>query len=428
MPRTLRDAKLDTRAARLRLKARREPYWRSLSEGVAIGYRRGAKGGTWIGRHYSAEHGRRYLALATADDVADADGAHVLSFAQAQEGVRSWLRDLARQDAGEVESGPYSVSDALDDYVADYKRRGGKAADRLTWTINAHIRPALGDMLVAKLTRTRIEAWLDGVAAKAPRGRTKKGKHQKYLEMPKTEEGRRRRRSTANRVLTVLKAALNLAYQRRRAPSREAWDAVKPFREADAAKVRYLSDDEARRLVNACPEDLRKLVTAALLTGARYGELAALMAADFDAASGTLHVSRSKGGKPRHIPLTDEGGRFFARAAADKNRGDLLFTRSAGGAWGRAHQFRPLKQACAAAKIKPWIGFHALRHTYASRLAMKGVSMAVIAAALGHADQRISERFYAHMAPSYIADTVRTALGTTGLVPVDNVMPFGATR
>ncbi len=52
MARTLQDAKLDTRAARLRLKKRREPYWRSISEGLAVGYRKGVKGGTWIARHY----------------------------------------------------------------------------------------------------------------------------------------------------------------------------------------------------------------------------------------------------------------------------------------------------------------------------------------------------------------------------------------
>ena len=85
MARTLRDAKLDTRAARLRLKQRREPYWRSISEGLAIGYRRGTKGGTWIARHYSSEHGRRFQSIGTADDVAEADGEHVLSFAQGQD-------------------------------------------------------------------------------------------------------------------------------------------------------------------------------------------------------------------------------------------------------------------------------------------------------------------------------------------------------
>src|SRR5450432_2761956 len=71
MPRTIQDPKLDTRAARLRLPHRREPYWRSISEGLAIGYRRGAKGGTWIARHYTPDYGRRFQALGTADDVAN---------------------------------------------------------------------------------------------------------------------------------------------------------------------------------------------------------------------------------------------------------------------------------------------------------------------------------------------------------------------
>src|SRR5580698_10291888 len=97
MARTLRDAKLDTRAARLRLKPRREPYWRAISGGMAVGYRKGAAGGTWIGKFYSAEHGRQYQALGKSDDVVDADGVHVLSFAQAQESARKWLASLARQ-------------------------------------------------------------------------------------------------------------------------------------------------------------------------------------------------------------------------------------------------------------------------------------------------------------------------------------------
>ncbi len=47
-----------------------------------------------------------------------------------------------------------------------------------------------------------------------------------------------------------------------------------------------------------------------------------------------------------------------------------------------------------------------LRHTYASCLAMRGVPLAVIAVQLGHADTRMVEKYYGHLAPSYIADTV----------------------
>ena len=92
------------------------------------------------------------------------------------------------------------------------------------------------------------------------------------------------------------------------------------FREADAAKLRYLCDDEARRLTNACPQDFRALVTAALLNGCPYGELVAMTGDDFNLDSGTIRVRTSKSGKPRHVVLTQEGRDFVARLAAGRQR------------------------------------------------------------------------------------------------------------
>jgi hypothetical protein len=50
MARTVRDAALVTRSARLRLSSRTKPYWRMLEQGLHLGYRRRATGGTWIAR------------------------------------------------------------------------------------------------------------------------------------------------------------------------------------------------------------------------------------------------------------------------------------------------------------------------------------------------------------------------------------------
>jgi hypothetical protein len=211
MPRTLKDAKLDTRSARARLAARREPYWRSISDGFGVGYRKGSKGGTWIARHYTPVAGRRFNALGTADDVADADGVHVLTFSQAQEAARAWFAALARQDRNETIAGPYTVGQALDDYVTDYKRRGGKAAYRLEAALRAHIRPELGGVPLQALTRQQVEKWHAKLAETPPRLRTAPGKRQKYAPLDNSPDAVRRRRSTANRVLTILKAALNLA-------------------------------------------------------------------------------------------------------------------------------------------------------------------------------------------------------------------------
>jgi integrase len=356
--------------------------------------------------------------------VADADGEHILSFAHAQEAGRLWFAKLAKGDRDESERGPYSLSQALDDYVSDYKRRGGKAVDRLEWTISAHIKPELGDILIENLTRRRIEGWHAKLAESPGRLRTKPGRRQKHREADKTPEGIRRRRSTANRVLTVLKAALNLAHHNRRADAPERWRDVKPFRETDSPKVRYLNDAEAQRLVNACAGEFRALVTAALLTGCRYGELAAMKASDYDRDAKAVHVPITKGGKARFVHLTNEGAEFFARATVGKEADALIFPRADGAIWGQAHQHRPIREACKAARIKPAVGFHVLRHTYASRLAMKGVSMAVIAQQLGHADTRITERHYAHLAPSYVADTIRAAFGSLGIVEPSTVTPL----
>ena len=76
----------------------------------------------------------------------------------------------------------------------------------------------------------------------------------------------------------------------------------------------------------------------------------------------------------------------------------------------------PLEKASKAARIDPAVNFHVLRHTYASRLAMRGVPLAVITKQLGHADTRMVEKHYGHLAPSYVGETVRAAFGTLGIV------------
>lgn len=144
------------------------------------------------------------------------------------------------------------------------------------------------------------------------------------------EEAARRRQSSVNRVLTILKAALNCAYRNGKAASDGAWHRVTPFRGVDAARVRYLSDAEAQRLVNACDAEFRPMVRAALLTGCRYGELSAARVDDFNPDAGTLTIRPSKSGR-RHVVLTDEGWAFFKAAVAGKTGDALLLPRPDGG-------------------------------------------------------------------------------------------------
>jgi integrase len=416
MARTVRNAKTDSRTARARLAQRAEPYWTVISEGCALGYRRGVKGGTWIARFRDDNGKQHYEALGSADDACDPDDIRIFSFAQAQVRARAYFQLTARQIAGDIAPyvGPFTIAAALEDYQAGYLRRGGKAVGRIESAKRNYILPALGDLPVAKLTRRKLEEWHQATAKSPAHVRTRSGAAPKCRRRAETPEGLRQRSASANRVLTVLKAALNAAYQEGRVATNDAWQRVKPFRNVDKARIRYLSDDEARRLVTACSEDFGALVIAALMTGCRYGELAALMPDDFDDQSGTVTIRVSKSNKSRHVVLSAEGRLFFRGTCEGRAANALLFTKRNGRAWSTSDQQRPLAAACAAATIAP-ITFHGLRHTYASRLAMKGVPLTVIAAQLGHADVRMVERHYGHLSPNYIADTVRAAFGSMGL-------------
>jgi integrase len=425
MARTIRNPKIDSRSARAKLPQRPEPYWTVISEGCALGYRRGSKGGKWIARFRDDMGRQHYEALGAADDARDPDNLTAFSFTQAQAKARDVFTRKAREVAGDFvpTDGPFTVADALTAYLTKYLRRGGKASGRIESAARTYILPALGQLPVTKLTKRRLEEWHHGIANSAARVRTRKGEASRFRPRAVTPEANRQRGATANRVLTILKAALNDAYHEGRIPINEAWQRVKAFRKVDSARIRYLTDDEARRLVNASPTDFRSLVVGGLMTGCRYGELTALVVEDFNVDSETLIIRTSKSGKPRHVVLSDEGSEFFARQCFGKVPGALLFTKASGRKWSASDQQRPLAAACVAAKISP-ITFHGLRHTYASRLAMKGVPLAVIAAQLGHADIRMVEKHYGHLAPNYVADTVRAAFDNMGLVWTDNVVPL----
>ena len=278
------------------------------------------------------------------------------------------------------------------------------------WRAEALILPTLGKLACTDLTAPKLRRWLDDVAAAPPRLRSRKGSEPRHREIDANDaEQRRQRRATANRVLTILKAALNRAWREGKIPSDDSWRRVEPFEEADAARVRYLRIDECRRLIDATHGEFRNLVHAALLTGCRFGELAALQVRDFNADAGTLHIRTSKSGKGRHVVLHEEGGEFFHKMTLGRAGIELLLHKADGDRWGKSNQTRPMAEACTRAKIEPPANFHALRHTYASHAVMAGAPLFVVAKNLGHTDTRMVEKHYGHLSQSYIADAIRAA-------------------
>jgi len=416
----VRHANLTSRSARSRLERRRQPHWQALVRGRAhLGWQRWPEDrtGRWLLRRFLARNKYRVVELGAADDAMPADGVRVLNLAQAEAMAR------ARLDTAPAVVHRLTVQQAMTRYI-DYKQGLGQAVNDVVSRSAVHILPALGDCVVAELTAGRLRKWLGVMASQPAQTRPKAGKAQ-YQSAPATEDAIRARRASANRVLTMLKAALNHAFDEGHVSNRDAWGRkLKPFHNVEVARVHYLDVAQARRLVNAAEEDFRPLVRAALETGCRYGELARLEVADFNADAGTLTIRKSKSSKPRHVTITPEGADFFRQHCAGRARGALMFTHDDGGGWRMSEQGRPMRAACERARITPPVSFHALRHTWASLATMAGVPLWVVARNLGHADTRMVERHYGHLAPSYITEAIHAGAPRYGLKASKRVVPL----
>jgi integrase len=339
--------------------------------------------------------------LGRADDIAGTAG--VLTHEQAKDLAKAWARSLR---TGGPTNRQLTVDDILEKYLA--MREGEGARSDVRSSFNAHISPQLGKLRVADLTTERLRTWRDALSKQPKRFRTGSSSKENRIVVidPADEEGMRRRRDSTNRILTVLKAALNWAYRERLVTDDTAWRLLKPFKGTTSARVRFLDTAEQNALLNAANGALRRLVAAALMTGARFGELSRLRVSDFDPANGSIFIAKSKSGKPRHVPLNDGGTALFTSLAAGRPTSAFLLTRDNGKEWKPREYSDEYRAAVAAAGLEH-ITFHELRHSYASTMVRAGAGLIIVAEALGHSDVRMVTKHYAHLAPSFVAETVR---------------------
>ncbi len=411
MPRSIRNANLEHRTNRLKLERGRR-HWQSMGDGLALGYWPGTSGtgGVWHMRRKIGKKQYHVKRIGPADDYRTADGEHVLRYSQALERAR----ELGNKKA-EPKKEQYTVRDAISDYL-EWFAEAKRSIMKTRYVCNRHILPALGDRRLADLTTDELRRWHHDLA-KVPR--RQRGKE---LETPLTDpEAIRKRRATANRIMAILKAALNRAYDRQRCDDNRAWTPLKKFERVDSPPTAYLSVAECKRLVNAADPDFRKLIQGGLFTGCRYGELVTMEVRDFDARAATVLARITKSGRQRHLYLNAEGAAFFTQLTAGHAGGDPMFVRADGDPWRDSQQLRRMTIACECANIDPPCSFRAIRHTYGALLAAQGVPLKVIAESMGHADTRITEKHYAHLQESYVARTIRDNLPVFNILEPTNV-------
>jgi integrase len=181
----------------------------------------------------------------------------------------------------------------------------------------------------------------------------------------------------------------------------------------------FLTFEEAARLVDGADTEWRPMVLLALRTGLRQGELLGLRWDDVDLVAGRLMVRRSavrgvvgtpKNGKSREVPLSDDAIAIL-RSLPSRFPGEHVFAHEDGRMLTKGDCKHPLWRACRKAELRR-IGWHVMRHSFASHLATRKVSLKAIQEMLGHSTMEMTMR-YAHLSPDVRRDAVRLLDGLT---------------
>ncbi|WP_066827835.1 tyrosine-type recombinase/integrase [Sphingomonas mali] len=400
MGRVSADLRLQDRSARARLARRQNPYWRMISEGRHLGYYKGARGGTWIARYRppgTLGNGIKF-ALGVADDIGDANGDTVLNWKQALDKANRWF-ELREKGGVETALNPdITVGEAVESYIAMRNARRVTQAGRevLSDAASNLKRNVLDDSRLARLPLARLAE----------------------ADLKAWQERTLRKRSTIQRVVNDLKAALNRAWvEHRRALPGDLPMVIKlglaieasGARRAQARENQILTDDQIRRVVATAltlDDDFGRMVVMLAATGARFAQLRRMRVADVQAEQRRVMVPESyKGrrdaaayvrvqvgtdtlailapaieGRPATAPLLERWRHVQVKTAERRNAAQV-WERGERGPWATASEMARLwSQACRDAGLPPTTIPYALRHSSIVRGLRAGLPIRLVAA------------------------------------------------
>ena len=211
-----------------------------------------------------------------------------------------------------------------------------------------------------------------------------------------SKRGTQRSKATVNRELSALSKIFELAIRERQTVENPV-RLVKKFKE-DNERIRYFKPDEEAGLeevIDFAPSYLKSFVILARHTGMRSGEALNLKIKQVDLEERTIHLTKTKRGKSRRIPLNEiayETVTSLIAGAEEKGTEYLFFNPKTGKPykWLR-RSFRTLMKQAGITDFKR----HDLRHDAATNMVESGASLIEVRDILGHSDIRMTQR-YAH--------------------------------
>lgn len=309
----------------------------------------------------------------------------------------------AAHDGTLVEPSKVTVAEYLKGWMDGAHGLANKTAERYRQLIDQQIVPHLGAVPLQKLRPAQVEEW-HGILLRAG------GKDGKPLSA-----------RTVGHAHRVLHRALERA-TKSELVSRNVAHVIKPPK-VEAEEVEALSSEQMAAVLTALAgHALYAIAATALGTGLRRGELLALRWGDVDLDGATVRVERSleetKAGLAFKAPKTKHGRRTVSLSSTvvDALRAHkvkqletrmllgqgkataetLVFSTIEGEPLSPDNLSRDWKRTCRARKL-PGVSFHALRHSHASALLLRGVDVLTVSRRLGHGSPVVTLNTYAHL-------------------------------
>jgi integrase len=214
------------------------------------------------------------------------------------------------------------------------------------------------------------------------------------------------RRTTVNIDLRHLKAFFSKALEWGYVQTNPV-KGLRPFSVPQTAP-KYLNELQFRRVLDAIKsQHLKEIVLFAANTGVRVSELINIAWSDVDFHAMTVRICnkddfQTKTKRERTIPLNETA---YDVLSGLERKGEYIFCRKDGIKRDKHYVCRAFKAALRNAGLGEGYSFHSLRHTFASLLVQKGISLYMVQKLLGHSNIKTTE-IYAYLAPEKRHDVV----------------------
>lgn len=372
---------LETYNKRKKLKPRNAPYWQKLSVGKYIGFYRTESGGAWRARILI--DGQRYFSKLGGDIRSEYED--ILN--QANE----WFDQTIK--LSDPKNTKHTVQSVVDDYINHLEiEKSNDAAYRTRKQLEKHLLPTLKNTELSKLTTSQLKKWRDSL-----------------VKTGDDPEAVRKSKDSVNRLLSMTKAAFNMAFRDGVVGTDVEWKRVTPFKNVGTSRTLFLTDAQVARLVKCAAGGLHDLIKGGIYTGARAGELLNVQGRDYDAANGAIELEGKTGKRSAYLSV--DANKYFAKLTRNKLPKAFIFTQDDGKPWAKMAYGREFKKVVRASKLPADTVFYSLRHYHISKALVAGIPSQIVSENCGTSIRMLEKHYAKFMAQDRRSMMDKVALG-----------------